>query len=268
MCVMRAIRYLELADQLAAELVGRPPGWRVQSEHDIARRFGVGRAAARATLQELERRLLVRRVQGLGTFVNKRIDYTISHERRPSWHHTVAAAGATPRTVVREIDRRPLLDGPAALLGLPAGSPARMLIRQSYIDDLLASWTVEWLPDELVADLDLALHAVESLDEVLRQVARVDPVRTWCRVSLDIPPAAVLTELGIESSTPLWLVESVSRDAAAGPPLMCSSAWMRADAVRVVVELGSTTVVSPAGPSPAGILAAGILTAGTAAMQR
>ncbi len=244
---MRTIRYLELADQLAAELAGCPPGWRVPSENEISARFGVGRAAARATLQELERRLLVHRVQGLGTFVNRRIDYTISHDRRPSWHRTVAAAGARPRSVVREIDRRPLPDGPAALLGLQAGTPAWMLVRQSYIDDRLASWTHEWLPHDLVADLDLAMHAVESLDEVLRQLARVEPIRAWCRVSLDVPPTAVLTELCIGSSTPLWLVESLSRDATSGRSLMCSSAWMRADAVRVVVELGSQSTEAEGG---------------------
>lgn len=240
MSLVRGVRYLELADRLAAELVDHPPGSRVPSEHDISGRFGVGRAAARATLQELERRLLVRRVQGLGTFVNRRIDYVIAHDRRPSWHHTVTAAGARPRSIVREIGRHPLPADKAALLDIPAGTMARRLVRQSYIDDLLASWTHEWLPEDLVVDLDLAMHAVESLDEVLRQLARVEPVRAWCRVSLDVPPAEVLTELGIETSTPLWLVESLSRDAASGRALMCSSAWMRADAVRVVVELGST----------------------------
>lgn len=208
---MRGVRYLELADKLAAELADHPPGSRVPSEHDISGRFGVGRAAARATLQELERRLLVRRVQGLGTFVNRRIDHAISHDRRPSWHHPVTAAGGCPRSVVREIGHHPLPTDKAVFLDLPVGTRARRLVRQSYIDDRPASWTHEWLPDDLVPDLDLAMHAVDSLDEVLRQLARVEPVRAWCRVSLDVPPAAVLAELGIETSTPLWLVESLSR---------------------------------------------------------
>jgi len=72
--VSTSTRYLEIADRLAAELVGCAPGTRVASEPELADRFGVGRAAARSALQELERRLLVRRVQGAGTFVNRRID--------------------------------------------------------------------------------------------------------------------------------------------------------------------------------------------------
>lgn len=238
---MLRARYLEIAEELAAELVGAAPGTRVTSEHCIGHRFGVGRAAARAAVQELERRLLVRRVRGAGTFVNRRIDYVISHDRRPSWHETVAAAGGTPRSVVRSIEVLPLPAGRAAALELPAGTPSFRLVRQSYIDDLLASRVHEWVPVAVVADLDLAMHAVESLDLVLRQMGRVAPVRAWCRVSLDMPPAEVREGLEVEASRPVWLVESVSRDAVNGQPLMCSRSWMRADAVRVVVELGSTT---------------------------
>ncbi|MDN5857749.1 MAG: GntR family transcriptional regulator [Pseudonocardia sp.] len=238
---MTSARYLEIAEELAAELAGAAPGSRVAGEHCIGRRFGVGRAAARAALQELERRLLVRRVQGAGTFVSRRIDYTISHDRRPSWHETVAAAGGKPRSVVRSIEVLPLPAERAGALELPAGTPAHRLVRQSYIDDLLASRVHEWVPVAVVADLDLAMHAVESLDQVLRQMGRVAPVRAWCRVSLDVPSADVREGLQVEASRPVWLVESVSRDAVSGRPLMCSRSWMRADAVRVVVELGSTT---------------------------
>jgi DNA-binding GntR family transcriptional regulator len=234
-------RYLEIADELAGELDGAAPGTRVAGEHCIGQRFGVGRAAARAALQELERRLLVRRVQGSGTFVSRRIDYTIAHDRRPSWHETVAAAGGRPRSLVRGIDVLPLPADRATALGLPAGTPSYRLVRQSYIDDLLAARVHEWVPVAVVADLDLAMHAVESLDLVLRQMGRVDPVRAWCRVSLDVPSAEVRAGLQVEASRPVWLVESLSRDATSGRPLMCSRSWMRADAVRVVVELGSTT---------------------------
>lgn len=236
---MTSSRYLEIADQLAGELAGVAPGTRLVGEHRIGQRFGVGRAAARAALQELERRLLVRRVQGAGTFVNRRIDYTIAHDRRPSWHETVAAAGGRPRIVVKDIRVLPLPAGHAGMLGLPAGTPCHQLVRQSYIDDLLAARVQEWVPVELVAHLDLAMHAVESLDLVLRQVARVEPVRAWCRVSLDVPPSEVCAGLGVEPSRPVWLVESLSRDGASGRPVMCSRSWMRADAVRVVVELGT-----------------------------
>ncbi|WP_101951006.1 GntR family transcriptional regulator [Mycobacterium sp. 3519A] len=234
---MTSTRYLDIADQLAGELASCAPGTRVCSEPEVASRFGVGRAAARSALQELERRLVVRRIQGAGTFVNRRIDYLISRTRPASWHATVAAAGAVPRSQTKNVERTAVPAEDAARLGCPAGTPVYRVTRHFFIDDLLASVTQELIPLEAAPDLDIALHSYESVDMVLRQLGGVEPVRAWCRASLDIPPSEVLRELGIEASVPVWRIDSLSRDAASGEVLLTSSAWTRADAVRVVVEL-------------------------------
>jgi DNA-binding GntR family transcriptional regulator len=236
-------RYLDIADQLARELVSCAPGTRVASEPQLATRFGVGRAAARSALQELERRLLVRRVQGSGTFVNRRIDYVISRSRRPSWHATVSAAGAVPRSHTKEVQRVALRAEDAEHVGRPVGTPMYRIVRHFFIDDLLATLAHELIPVAAVPDLDIALHRVESVDTVLRQLGGVQPVRAWCRASVDIPPREVLQSLGIEASVPVWRIDSVSRDADTGEVLLSSSAWTRADAVRVVVELEDMTEV-------------------------
>jgi hypothetical protein len=47
----------------------------------------------------------------------------------------------------------------------------------------------------------------------------------------------------------VWRIDSISRDAESGRVLLSSSAWTRADAVRVVVELED---VSAAGGSEEG----------------
>jgi DNA-binding GntR family transcriptional regulator len=231
-------RYTEIVDVLVDDLAGCRPGTRVASEHEIADRFAVSRAAAGAALRELENRLLVRRVRGSGTFVNGRIDYVISAHRAPSWHQTVRDAGAVPRSVVRDIRAETLPDELAARLERPPGSPAHCLIRQGYINDLLCGWTNEWIPDDMFpAGADVAVRAVESLDQILRQMARVEPVRAWCRVSMEPPPPEVAVGLDVDQGRHVWLVESVSRDASRGYPVMCSVWWSRPDVVRVVVEM-------------------------------
>lgn len=230
-------RYAEIADQLAAEIADQPAGARVASEHEIAARFGVSRAAARAAVQELEGRMLVRRVRGAGTFVNRRIDYVLSQRRAPSLHQTVRDAGGEPRTVVRDV-RRVALPGPVAeRLELPAGSPAHLLIRQSYIDGLLNGWSQEWIPVALLPELDAAVHAIESLDSILRQMGGVRPVRAWCRVSYSLPGPEVAAGLETDHHRPVWLVESLSRDGATGRAVMCSNSWSRPDCTRIIVEL-------------------------------
>lgn len=238
---MGKTRYPAIVGALAGDLADCKPGDRVPSEHEIAARFGVSRAAARAAVQELEDRLLVRRVRGSGTYVNHRIDYVISPRRAPSWHQTVAAAGAEPRSIVREI-RDGVLDAElAGRLERPAGSPARILVRQYFINDLVAGWTTEWLPADICPPAaDVAVRAVESVDLVLRQMARVEPVRAWCRISMDVPPPDVADGLEIDDARHAWLVESVSRDAGTGRPVLASAAWTRVEMVRMIVEMGDT----------------------------
>ncbi|OBA60752.1 phosphonate metabolism protein PhnF [Mycobacterium sp. 1100029.7] len=235
---------MDIADQLAGELATCAPGTRVASEPELATRFGVGRAAARSALQELERRLLVRRIQGAGTFVNRRIDYVISRTRPPSWHATVIASGATPRSQTKDVQRIALAAEESDQLGWPTGTPMYRIVRHFFIDDLLASVTRELVPVEAAPNLDVALHSVESVNVVLRQLGGLRPVRAWCRASLDIPPRDVLQCLGIEASDPVWRIDSISRDAENGCVLLSSSAWTRADAVRVVVELEDTTAAA------------------------
>ncbi len=222
---------------LAAEIADQAVGTRVASEHEIAARFCVSRAAARSAVQELEGRYLVRRVRGAGTFVNRPLDYVLSQSRAPSMHQTVREAGGELRTVVREV-RTVTIEGVVAeRLEREAGSAVHLLTRQSYIDGLLNGWSQEWIPVDMLPELDAAVHAVESLDSILRQMCGVTPVRAWCRVSSVLPDSRVSEGLETENNRPVWLVESLSRDAGSGRAVMCSSTWSRPDSTRIIVEL-------------------------------
>jgi DNA-binding GntR family transcriptional regulator len=233
-------QYAGIVDTLVSDLAGCPAGARVASEHEIAARFAVSRAVAGAALRELENRLLVRRVRGSGTFVNGRIDYVIAADRAPSWHSAVRAAGGEPRSAVRSITARPLPEDLAARLEREPGSPAHCIVRQSWINDMPAGWVNEWIPDDVFPDgADVAVRAVESLDQVLRQMARVEPIRAWCRVSMELPRPEVATGLETDAGRHVWRVESVNRDATRGFPVMTNIWWSRPDVIRVIVEMGN-----------------------------
>jgi DNA-binding GntR family transcriptional regulator len=233
-------QYAEIVDTLVVDLAGRRPGARVASEHEIAARFAVSRAVAGAALRELESRLLVRRVRGSGTFVNGRIDYIISADRAPSFSQTVRAAGAEPRSVVRSVTAEPLPGDLAARLERAPGSPAHRIVRQSWINGMPSGWVSEWIPDDVFPDgADVAVRAVESLDQVLRQMAGVEPVRAWCRVSMELPPPEVAAGLETDPGRHVWLVESVNRDARRHFPVLTNIWWTRPDVIRVTVEMGN-----------------------------
>lgn len=230
-------KFREVAETLAAEYAGLPHGTRVASENDIAQRFGIGRAAARSALEELRRRHLVRRVQGEGTFVSRRIDYRIVSGGVPSWSQTLRAAGVEPRSVVRGWGIVTLPVETAVPLGLPGATPGFELRRQSFADGLPAAWGTEWVPLDLVPELPRLLQVEDSLHTILREVAWAKPVRATASVGLDFADPVVAAELGLNPGDPVWAVESVNCDAPTGRLVGVTRRWIRADAIGVVVEL-------------------------------
>jgi DNA-binding GntR family transcriptional regulator len=231
-------QYAEIVDTLVGDLTGCRPGTRVASEHEIAARFAVSRAVAGAALRELESRLLVRRVRGSGTFVNGRMDYVIAADRTPSFSQTVRTAGAEPRSAVRSITAKPLPGDIAARLEREPDSPAHCIVRQSWINNMPSGWVIEWIPDDMFPDgADVAVRAVESLDQVLRQMAKVEPVRAWCRVSMELPPPEVAAGIETDPGRHVWKLESVNRDATRGFPVMANIWWTRPDVIRIIVEM-------------------------------
>jgi GntR family transcriptional regulator len=61
--------YLQLVESLRADIAGKKPGIRVESEPQLAQRFGVSRFTVTRAIEMLVREGLITRRQGLGTFV-------------------------------------------------------------------------------------------------------------------------------------------------------------------------------------------------------
>ncbi|WP_221585789.1 GntR family transcriptional regulator [Microbacterium sp. G2-8] len=227
----------QIADSLESEIAGSAPGDRLPSEHALMRRFGATRTRVRRAIELLEARFLVRRAQGAGTFVNRRIDYLVSPEGAPSLHRTVERAGGVPRTFLIDAVEREAPADIAEFLDLDAGSPCTRLVRLAYIDDQIATCAEEWIAPGVLDNVDVSLRAIESLAEVLRGTRR-DPVRAWSRVATDFAPADMAARLETRETTPTWCLETLTRDGAGGAALMFSRSWLRQDRVRVVIQFG------------------------------
>jgi GntR family transcriptional regulator len=217
---------------------------KVVSEHELARSRGVSRPTARAALQELERRYLVRRVRGSGTFVHRRIDYVIGPDTARSWSEGVRQAGSTPTsTVVRHRGGA----ASAAIrerLELPDSARVVTLLRINEVDGLPAGMGTSYLPADLLPDLaaHLGVGTVgASIYRTLVDHYGLEPVRTWTSASLEVPPPDVAARIGLETSEPTWSVESINRDRASGRPVELALGWMRADVYRIILRAGDAS---------------------------
>ena len=227
----------DIVTTLSKEISALSPGSRVDSEHTLMRRFGTTRAAVRSAIGRLETMYLVRRVQGAGTFVNRRIDYVISRTQAPSLHKTVAEGGGHCETILIGHDLEAL--PPAGRRRLTAGEQdVQHLTRLSHINDLPAVYLEEWVLDGVCEHVDVAVNAVRSVDETLRGMGH-SPVRAWCRASLEVPPAYARERLELDDHQQTWVVESAIRDRHHNTPLFYSRAWTRQESIRIVLELDS-----------------------------
>lgn len=223
----RSPQYVELADALADRWAGLAPGTMVESEHQLAGEFGVHRLTAREAVRELERRLVVRRIMGRGTFVAHRLDYEVRLGGVPSFHHIVAAQGHEPSVRVVHCEWR-------------GRGPRRTFVveRVSSVDGFVAATTTETFPAPVGRAIEAEVAAGGSIRDALVE-AGFDPRRGAVKVAIEMPPAVIADRLEF-SSNPLltWHLESETLDGPTGPVVHTSSSWMRPDVFAVTVRLG------------------------------
>lgn len=232
------VAYLALADQMASALIHQDPGARVLSENELSRLHTVSRLTARAALQELERRHLVRRIRGSGTFVARRVEYHISADMPPSFQATVRRSGGLP--LMRLVDSTIVLPPGEVRSALELGPAARTLrlTRLGLVDGLLASHTTTWLPLGLAPNLADRLGGAASLMQELTDLG-FTPRRRWYRAELDVVPVDVAALLEIEGRPMVWRTTGLNGDGTQGRFLEITRAWMRPDVFQVCLELGS-----------------------------
>lgn len=131
----RDVSYLEIAATLGDQLSAAPTGAQVPSEHALMAAHGVSRPTARAALQELQQRYLVRRVRGSGTFVNRRIDYVIGAHVPPSGTATFARSGVTAGHRVLGVSVTTAHDEVARRLDVTAGDAVIVVVRRVRVGD-------------------------------------------------------------------------------------------------------------------------------------
>lgn len=227
--------YLALADMLEQSIAGMASGERLPSETELAARHHVSRVTARAALQELERRHLVRRSKGSGTFVAMRLLFTIGPDLPPSWSQTVRRAGGEPST--RFVEAK-LVQPDAEVrerLELGADDKVVQLRRIGLVNGLVANVTLTNLPADLAPGLHDLVAMGGSLHTILTSLG-YHPQREWTRVDMQVPSERVAADLALEGRPRVWCLTGLVVDSRDGRPLEYGSGWSRPDVFDMRLE--------------------------------
>ena len=230
--------YLKLSQQILEEYSELSPQQPLPSEHVLGAAFGVNRQTIRAALDELERRWLIRRVKGSGTFRTQRYEYRIGTDIAPSFTLTVRAAGGDPRTQNSKPVTRPATVQEREILSLPASAQVTVVERVRFIDGAPVSTATSVLPAARVPRLAATLQGDSSLDHVLRRHYGYTPVRQWSQSRLSSPPDEVAEALGLRGRPPQILLRGLVSCAVSGERLEYVESYMRPDVFDVITEVG------------------------------
>ncbi len=207
--------YVQLRDSLLREIRdgGLEPGDRFPSETAIRNRYQVSRATVRQALAELETSGVIRKVQGLGSFVAVP---KIRHvPLLTSFTELARSQGFTPSHRVLSSSVEEVPADAAGEIGLAEGTRCRHLRRLFAADGSPVGLAETWLPVDALGGHD-DLFDLEHLDEgSMYEVLQSDPIglvldhatETVSPGAVDAPSAELL---GRDSGTPVLLIRRLT----------------------------------------------------------
>ncbi len=240
--------YLALADRVEVDIAAQPPGSRVPSEPELAAEHAVSRLTARTALQELERRLVVHRVRGSGTYVAHRITYPVGSATVSDPYDLARQAGASPtRTLESTRTRRPT---PAVRSELDLDDDEKVvtIVRTGRVDGIPAWHGTTHLVHDLVEGINHELAAVPGGGSMMAMLEGfgLSPVLGWTRAELGVLPAGIGEVMGVVGRPLAWDVETGIIDEGLDRPVAITRRWLRADAFRLCFEAWAARGSNPA----------------------
>ena len=203
--------YVQLKDALLREVRegGLQPGDRFPTEAAIRDRYRVSRATVRQALADLEQGGVIRKVQGLGSFV------TVPKIRHvpllTSFTELASSQGFTPshRVISSSVEEVPA--DAAAELGLPEGTGCRFLRRIFLADGKAVGLAETWLPLATLGGHDELFERDRLGEGSMYEVLQSEPIGLVLDQAVEtISPGVVdslsAQVLGCEDGTPVLLI--------------------------------------------------------------
>lgn len=163
--------YKRLQGELAALIASIPPGERLPAEPELARNLGVSRATLREAMRSFEGQGIIRRRQGVGTFVVARPTvFEAGLEVLESIESQAHRMGLDVMMGDLQIESAPVKEDEAKALDLPPDSSIVRVRRVIRAGERPVAYLVDTLPEEVLRTEDLEQGFTGSvLDLLLRR---------------------------------------------------------------------------------------------------
>jgi GntR family transcriptional regulator len=176
--------FRRLQTELASLIASLPAESRLPSEPELARRMGVSRATLREAMRSFEGQGLIRRRQGVGTFVIGKVPILDSGlEVLESIETLAQRIGLEVKMGALQVEQIPADKDYAAALNIPAGTNLTRVTRVIYADSRPIAYLVDTLPEDMLSAADLEKGFTGSVLDLLLQ--RGDPKLTQSRTEIN-----------------------------------------------------------------------------------
>ncbi len=175
--------FRRLQAELAELIASLPAESRLPSEPELARRMGVSRATLREAMRAFEGQGLIRRRQGVGTFVVGKVPVIDSGlEVLESIETLAQRIGLEVKMGALQLAQVPADEETATALNVAAGTKLTQVSRVIYADARPIAYLIDVLPEDILSISDLEKRFTGSvLDLLLR---RGDPKLVQSRTEI------------------------------------------------------------------------------------
>jgi len=251
-----------LADRVAAALIHHEPGWRLPRRSALARRYGVSPAEMEAAIEELSARHLLRRLPDGQVYRASPADYLIRLEGLSELRASIDPMGMQIDCGSRHVSWRRVPEDIGGALGLSPGDPVCVVRCLWTSSGSPVAYSATYLSEghSFLAEAPPALADVLRTSQLTANSAATPQPREAGRATIPMPrPAGMFLELHppapsvarslrLAAGEPAVNVTVRFDDVAAGIPIALTTAVLRPEMFRVVIE-------SPDAPRAAAIAA-------------
>jgi hypothetical protein len=253
-----------LADRMAAALVHHEPGWRLPRLTAMARRFNVSAAEVDAAIDDLAARHLLRRLPDGQVYRASPAEYRVPLEGLSGLTSYVDPMGGQLVCKSRQVSRRRPPEDIGRSLGLEAGEPVLAIRCVWTVGGEPGALSASYLPErlgQLWPDLEAPPFAppgeyppVDGLPVAgpLAREPQASPPAAGegtapavgarpraLQIELAPPPSSVVRSLRLAAGEPVATVTVSFEDPVAHRPVAITTAMLRPDLFRIVIQAGA-----------------------------